>query len=36
MDAFHAGLSTRSVYHRYFHLTHVEQRIAQTQRLALT
>lgn len=33
--AFHAGLSPRSVYQRYFHLTTLEQRTSQ-QRLALT
>ena len=35
MAEFHAGLSTRSVYHRYFHITSLEQRITHT-RLALT
>jgi acetyltransferase len=35
MAAFHAGLSARSVYQRYFHLTSLEQRITRT-RLALT
>lgn len=35
IGAFHAGLSTRSVHHRYFHLTSLEQRIAQTK-LSLT
>ena len=35
MAAFHAGLSPRSVYQRYFHITTLEQRITQ-QRLALT
>lgn len=35
MADFHAGLSTRSVYHRYFHLATLEQRTAQA-RLALT
>lgn len=35
MAAFHAGLSDRSVYQRYFHLTSLEQRIT-TARLALT
>jgi acetyltransferase len=33
--AFHAGLSARSVYQRYFHISTVEQRTTQ-QRLALT
>ena len=33
--AFHAGLSPRSVYQRYFHITTLEQRTSQ-QRLALT
>jgi acetyltransferase len=33
--AFHAGLSPRSVYQRYFHISTVEQRTTQ-QRLALT
>ena len=33
--AFHGGLSPRSVYQRYFHITTVEQRTTQ-QRLALT
>ncbi len=32
---FHAGLSPRSVYQRYFHITTLEQRTSQ-QRLALT
>ena len=32
---FHAGLSARSVYQRYFHISTVEQRTTQ-QRLALT
>lgn len=35
MAAFHAGLSTRSVYQRYFSVPSLEQRIAQA-RLALT
>lgn len=35
MAAFHAGLSARSVYQRYFHITSLEQRITH-QRLALT
>lgn len=35
MADFHAGLSTRSVYHRYFHLATLEQRTAHA-RLALT
>lgn len=35
MAAFHAGLSDRSVYQRYFHLSSLEQRITQA-RLALT
>jgi acetyltransferase len=35
MAEFHAGLSPRSVYQRYFHVTSLEQRIAH-QRLALT
>lgn len=35
MAAFHAGLSARSVYQRYFHLSSLEQRITQA-RLALT
>lgn len=35
MAAFHARLSTRSVYHRYFHLATLEQRTAHA-RLALT
>jgi acetyltransferase len=33
--AFHAGLSPRSVYQRYFHISTLEQRTTQ-QRLALT
>ncbi|MGE0363179.1 MAG: N-acetyltransferase family protein [Vicinamibacterales bacterium] len=33
--AFHAGLSPRSVYQRYFHIATLEQRTTQ-QRLALT
>lgn len=33
--AFHAGLSPRSVYQRYFHIATLEQRTSQ-QRLALT
>jgi len=33
--SFHAGLSPRSVYQRYFHITTLEQRTSQ-QRLALT
>jgi acetyltransferase len=33
--AFHAGLSARSVYQRYFHISTLEQRTTQ-QRLALT
>lgn len=35
MAVFHAGVSPRSVYQRYFHLTTLEQRITHT-RLALT
>lgn len=35
MAAFHAGLSARSVYQRYFHLSSLEQRITHA-RLALT
>ena len=35
MAVFHAGLSPRSVYQRYFHITTLEQRTSQ-QRLALT
>ncbi len=35
MAAFHAGLSLRSVYQRYFHLSSLEQRITHS-RLALT
>lgn len=35
MAAFHAGLSARSVYQRYFHISSLEQRITQA-RLALT
>jgi acetyltransferase len=35
MAVFHAGISPRSVYQRYFHLTTLEQRITHT-RLALT
>lgn len=35
MAAFHAGVSPRSVYQRYFHLSTLEQRITHT-RLALT
>lgn len=35
MAAFHAGLSSRSVYQRYFHISSLEQRIANA-RLALT
>ena len=35
MARFHAGLSTRSVYQRYFHLASLEQRTAHA-RLALT
>jgi acetyltransferase len=35
MAAFHAGLSTRSVYQRYFYLPSLEQRIAHA-RLALS
>jgi acetyltransferase len=35
MAVFHAGLSARSVYQRYFHVTSLEQRITH-QRLALT
>ena len=35
MAAFHAALSPRSVYQRYFHLATLEQRITQTH-LALT
>lgn len=35
MAAFHAGLSTRTVYQRYFSLPSLEQRIARA-RLALT
>ncbi len=35
MADFHASLSTRSVYHRYFHLATLEQRTAHA-RLALT
>jgi acetyltransferase len=35
MAVFHAGLSARSVYQRYFHVTSLEQRITR-QRLALT
>lgn len=35
MAAFHGGLSARSVYQRYFHITSLEQRITH-QRLALT
>jgi acetyltransferase len=31
LEAFHAGLSTRSVHHRYFHMTSLEQRIAHTK-----
>lgn len=35
MAAFHAGLSMRSVYQRYFHITSLEQRITHS-RLSLT
>jgi acetyltransferase len=35
MVVFHAGLSSRSVYQRYFHLSTLEQRVTHT-RLALT
>lgn len=35
MAPFHAGLSVRSVYQRYFHLSSLEQRIAHS-RLSLT
>jgi acetyltransferase len=35
MAVFHAGLSARSVYQRYFHVSSLEQRITH-QRLALT
>jgi acetyltransferase len=35
MAGFHAGLSTRSVYQRYFHITSLEQRITHS-RLSLT
>lgn len=35
MAAFHAGLSSRSVYQRYFHISSLAQRVTQT-RLALT
>lgn len=35
MAAFHAGLSTRSVYQRYFHLSSLEQRISHS-RLSLS
>jgi RimJ/RimL family protein N-acetyltransferase len=35
MAAFHAGLSMRSVYQRYFHLSSLEQRITHS-RLSLT
>ncbi len=35
MAAFHAGLSPRSVYQRYFHLSTLEQRVTHA-RLALT
>ena len=35
MAAFHAGLSMRSVYQRYFHISSLEQRITHS-RLSLT
>lgn len=35
MAVFHAGLSARSVYQRYFHVTSLEQRVTHA-RLALT